>query len=225
MKIRHLVIAITTAILAGSAVASTLIVDGANNSPFPGDCTFACLGRYQQAYDSSLFSGMTTITAIDFRYSFNGETWSAGNQYRLTIGIANGGVNALSSDQTTNFLSSQTFDIESFSGNTVAGGWYGFTGNYTYDSSLGDLLIDIQLISGGVSIISTDYDYQSGGEFSRTYSGFGWGPETNANVDPNYGNVTRFSLDASNVPEPDSIALVGLALAGLGCTRRKTKRG
>ena len=111
-----------------------------------------------------------------------------------------------------------------FSGAQAAGTTFGFDGSFVYDPSLGDLVIDISRVSGSYSIVSERYNSNSGGEFSRVYSGVGDASAGSAGyVGSNYGNATLFELGAADVPEPAMLGLFGMGAIGLGVTRRRRR--
>ena len=218
--------------LTGTAQASpiplnSIVADG-NGSINNGDCTFACVVRYQQAYGASLFSGLTEIRGIDFTAS-NGGTWSE-NEYAVTLSTAVNGVNQLVANFDANTGSDAAlFETKSFSGSVAAGGLVGFSGSFNYDPTQGDLLVDIHRITGSQQSMSLNYVYGENtlNEFSRLYSfddlGTGY-------VGNNYGNVTTFTTgegfagQVSAVPVPAAAWLFGSGLLGLvGIARRKTR--
>ncbi len=125
---------------AGSALAGAITITGGTDTA--GDCTFACVYRYQQVYAASDFSGPLTITSVDF-VAGNSGTWSAGASFTLSIGTSSLGVNNLSSTFANNIQGSTVFGTTVFSGTYTTNQLFGFLGSYNYDPSQGALIIDI----------------------------------------------------------------------------------
>jgi hypothetical protein len=201
------------------ASAAPLLIDGGQVNQ--GDCTFACLDHYQQAYNASAF-GITpvAINSVSFITSIWGGQWAAGNSWQISLSTASHKTNTLVSTFSQNLgLDNAVYEVKSFSGNASAGSAITFNGAFNYDPTKGDLLVDIVALgtTGGPTVA---YSYNSQGAFSRVFQ---WGTDPNGYVGNSYGNVTSFEISAAAVPEPASFMLIGLGLAGLITARRKTR--
>ena len=76
MKLQQLLAVLAVeAVLVSSASAALLTIDGVTGPYEPniaGDCTFACVVRYQQVYDNALFGALPIeISGIEFRTALN----------------------------------------------------------------------------------------------------------------------------------------------------------
>ncbi len=196
-----------------------------NIFPFTSDGVLATPGtRYQQVYDSSFFSGITTINSLTF---FNTSTAGAvftEADYSFSLSTSRHPVDALNTTDLDDNPGSDAvvFATVHLSGPTgssftiVAGAGGGST--FTYDPSAGDLLVDIvrtNIVADSGSGSLDSYNGDANGIFSRAQnyglSNAGW------------GLTTEFGVEIQAVPEPSTMIsmALGLSMAGLYGLRRR----
>ncbi|KAA8606442.1 hypothetical protein AL036_14460 [Salipiger aestuarii] len=111
------------------------------------------------------------------------------------------------------------FDTITLDGVLAGGSEITFAGLFDYVSTPGDLLMEMQFLSG--ARMSTTLSYNRNSNTERVSPPLCFDGCDTGYTPPDYGNLTSFeTITTSAVPVPAGVWMLGLGLAGLGALRR-----
>jgi hypothetical protein len=224
-------------------------VEGNSNNGFPFNiATFGLSSqRYQQVYDASQFAALAAggelITQIAFRpdVTFGAVFSSTLPSIRIDLSTTSLSPDGLSATFASNVGADNTIVYGGASGaplslssaftGPVAGPkdfdiLINLTTPFLYNPANGNLLLDVRNFGGGAT---TQFDAENtiGDSVSRATTNISGGVNSStANLTDSFGLVTRFTTAPvqAEVPEPTTVTLLGIGLAGLIIAYRRSKQ-
>jgi uncharacterized membrane protein YgcG len=247
MRSRLLIPALVPALFVAAAPAEALIVGTPGTTTFCAPLSCAAIApNFQQAFDSSLFSGPTQIDAITFYNVRNPGSVPAGITFEIRFSTARFDYASLSFDMPTNVgADDQLFYAGGYTGTTTPS--FTISGTpFVYDPADGDLLLQIRRTSADGSfafyldgmadgIWGVSYRYTANPDFytlGNTFGGLSIGlqesaPGTGGNTGGSGtggGGTSGGTGGVGGVPEPATWAMmiIGFGAIGLATRRRRT---
>jgi hypothetical protein len=224
-------VAIALAILGAVGLAepsSALTIGSQNGSgisvPFNYNFSGSSVGQsidYFQIYDASAFSGPLNFDTITFFSTAFSPTQVVTGNYSITFGTTTAGLNSGGFPSQSNV---SAFFSGSLAAANVVGSFSIGGATYSYDPSVGNLLMEIVVTNQSVGPLHNGFDADSAGGGHPVVTTSVWhSVDAGSGGSPievvSLGMVTKFD-STSAVPLPAALPLFAGALAGAGAIGR-----